>query len=130
MYRHASARKLGTQASDSPREQRRRERRLARDTKRAGPDIANLARDVAQMFKSRIGSLDLASESLALTGRRRASVTSDEEIEPDIGLELRDCATDMGLPDTECGRRLRHSAMTQDGAEKVEMTGVHHAPHA
>lgn len=130
MYRHASARTFGTQAPDSPRKQRRRERRLARDTKRSRPDIANLARDVAQMFKSRIGSLDLASESLALTGRRRASVTSDEEIEADIGLELRDCAADMGLPDTECSRSLRHSAMTQDGAEKVEVTGVHHAPHA
>jgi hypothetical protein len=74
-----------------------------------------------------IRPLDLARESFPLLCRQSAPLPSHKQKKAEIGLKLRDCATDMGLADTESRRGPRHPAMTHHGTKQVDMGWVHHA---
>ena len=130
MDRDPRARMLGVQTPDSARQQAGGERRLASDAQRADSQFPYLVGGMAKLLKPDVGPFDLPRKGLPLLRRRRAPMPAREQGEPEFRFEPRNCAADARLADAEGGRRSGHSAVTQHGAEQVQVNRVDHSQSA
>jgi hypothetical protein len=82
---------------------------------------------VLELIEPSVGAVDFVRESLALFRGKRAPAPAYEEREAKLRFQLRDGSTDMRLTDAERLRGPRDAAVTDHGAEQVDVGWIQHA---
>ena len=113
------------EATEDERQHVRRDRGRGADLELADAALAKLAQEQSALGERLDGSLGVGAKGAALRRQPHPSRGSDEELDPELPLEVLDPGRQRGLRDVEDGRRLGHRAALRDAEEGLDLAEQH-----